>query len=176
MTEPVADLDPRFSSQGAEAMPWSEVVAILEQAEIFWLTTVRSDGRPHVTPLPAMWLDQTLHFCTGPEEQKAKNLGTNPNCVLTTGCNTFLSGIDVVVEGSARRVTDHELLSRLAAMWQSKLNWPFEVVDGAFRDRSTEIAGEEFDSMGIAHVYAVTPAKIIAFGKGEPFSQTRYRF
>jgi hypothetical protein len=25
-------------------------------------------------------------------------------------------------------------------------------------------------------VFAVAPAKILAFGKGEPFSQTRYRF
>ncbi len=47
---------------------------MLEASEIFWLSTVRRDGRPHVTPLPAMWLDGALHFCTGPEEQKAKNL------------------------------------------------------------------------------------------------------
>ena len=43
------------------------------------------------------------------------------------------------------------------------------VVDGAFRANPAEAADE-------AYVFAVVPTKILAFGKGEPFSQTRYRF
>ena len=174
--EPIAELDTRFSSEGATPPAWSDVVRALEQAEIFWLSTVRRDGRPHVTPLPAMWLDGNLHFCTGPGEQKAKNIEANPHCALTTGSDRFLSGLDVVVEGSAVRVTDEPLLERLAGLWESKLNWPFEVVDGAFRERSSEIAGADFDARGTAYVFAVVPSKVLAFGKGEPFSQTRYRF
>jgi len=176
IAEPTAELDGRFSSAGAMARPWSEVVDTLEQAEIFWLSTVRRDGRPHVTPLPAMWLDGSLHFCTGPGEQKAKNLETNPHCVLTTGTDRYLSGLDVVVEGSAVRVTDESLLERLAMMWESKLDWPFEVADGAFRHRTAESPGAESEPRGTAYVFAVTPTKVLAFGKGEPFSQTRYRF
>ena len=176
MTEPTVELDQRFSSEGATARPWSEVVGVLEQSEIFWLSTVRRDGRPHVTPLPAVWLDDALHFCTGPDEQKAKNIEVNPQCILTTGDNAFLSGLDVVVEGHATRVTDESLLNRLAALWESKLSWPFDVVDGAFQERTTDIGGEEFDARRTAHVFAVAPNKILAFGKGEPFSQTRYRF
>lgn len=175
-TEPAGVLDERFSSAGAKAPPWSDVVALLEQAEIFWLSTVRGDGRPHVTPLPAMWLDGALHFCTGPGEQKARNIGANPQCVLTTGGNAFLAGLDVVVEGIALRVLDEPLLQRLAARWDSKLSWPFDVVDGGFRERESEIAGEDFDGKGIALVFAVAPAKILAFGRGERFSQTRYSF
>jgi Pyridoxamine 5'-phosphate oxidase len=38
-------------------MPWDDVLAAIDRAEIFWPSTVRADGRPHVTPLPAMWLD-----------------------------------------------------------------------------------------------------------------------
>lgn len=174
--EPTAQLDGRFSSAGAVARPWSEVADALERAEIFWLATVRRDGRPHVTPLPAMWLDGSLHFCTGPGEQKAKNLESNPRCVLTTGTDRFRSGLDVVVEGSAVRVTDESLLRRLAAMWESKLGWPFDVVDGGFRDRSSETADAQADAPGPAYVFAVAPSKVLAFGKGEPFSQTRYRF
>jgi general stress protein 26 len=176
MTEPTAELDARFSSEGATALPWSEVQRRMEEAEIFWLSTVRRDGRPHVTPLPAMWLDGALHFSTGPEEQKARNLGANPNCVLTTGSDRFLTGVDVVVEGRAVRVTDEDLLKRLAAMWKDKLDWPFEVVDGAFREQASDVAGAEFEARGEAHVFAVAPTKVLAFGKGEPFSQTRYRF
>ena len=169
MIEPTAELDGRFSSPGAAARPWSEVRQVLEDAEMFWLSTVRRDGRPHVVPLPAMWLDGALHFCTGPQEQKARNLAANPRCVLTTGTDRFMSGLDVVVEGQASRVTNDDLLTRLAAMWQDKLGWHYQVVDGAFRENASE-AGDE------AHVFALIPTKILAFGKGEPFSQTRYRF
>jgi general stress protein 26 len=174
--EPVAQLDERFSSPDATALPWADVLDQIERAEIFWLSTVRRDGRPHVTPLPAMWLDGALHFCTGPEEQKARNLGRNPHCVLTTGGDRFLEGTDIVVEGEAVRVTDQPTLQRLAEMWRSKLDWPFEAVDGGFRERSSSVGGSDFDAAASAQVFAVAPDKILAFGKGEPFSQTRYRF
>lgn len=176
MIEPKAELDARFSSPGATPRPWSEVRQVLEQAEMFWLSTVRRDGRPHVIPLPAMWLDGALHFCTGPEEQKAKNLAANPRCVLTTGTDRFRSGLDVVVEGQASRVTDADLLTRLAAMWQDKLGWPYEVVDGLFVDQTAEATGGDLEARPEAYVFALLPTKILAFGKGEPFSQTRYRF
>ena len=70
---------------------------------MFWLSTVRRDGRPHVTPLPTIWLDDRLHFCTGSEEQKTKNLESDARCVITTGTNALHSGLDVVVEGTAAR-------------------------------------------------------------------------
>ena len=73
---------------------------------MFWVTTVRPDGRPHVTPLIAVWLDGALYFCTGPTERKAKNLLRNQNCILTTGCNKRNEGLDIVIEGQAVRVTD----------------------------------------------------------------------
>jgi general stress protein 26 len=173
--QPTVQLDERFSSRGATARPWDEIVAAMEAAEIFWLSTSRTDGRPHVTPLPAMWRDGALHFCTGPEEQKAVNLAADPRCILTTGTDRFLSGLDIVVEGTAERVTDQEALEALAAMWKDKLDWPFEVVDGAFHD-PTPRPGDEEQRQGSAYVFAVRPAKVLAFGKGEPFSQTRYAF
>lgn len=175
-SQPQVTLDSRFSSEGAEAPPWPEVERLLEQSEMFWLSTVRRDGRPHVTPLPAMWLDGALHFATGPAEQKAKNLEANPRCALTTGSNEFLTGLDVVVEGPAERVGDDALLERLAAMWEAKLSWPFDVVDGMFSERSSTVAGEDFDDRGRAYVFAVAPDKILAFGRGGSFSQTSYRF
>src|SRR6266511_1937413 len=92
--EPTAHLVAEFSDSDATALPWSEVVRILESSEMFWLSTVRRDGRPHVAPLPAMWLDGKLHFCTGAHEQKAKNIEASPRCVLTTGTNSYRSGLD----------------------------------------------------------------------------------
>ena len=177
MTIPTPELHRDFSSAGATARPWSEVLGVIEAAEIFWLSTVRRDGRPHVTPLPAMWLDDALHFCTGPSEQKARNLAANPQCILTTGTNAFRSGLDVVVEGRAVRVTDMPLLRRLAEMWRTKLDWPFEAADGGFRDPESSPSPPARDrEAATAHVFRVAPDKVLGFGKGEPFSQTRYRF
>ena len=60
---PTTSLDARFSDPGTEAVAWSDTRQVLEDAELFWVTTVRPDGRPHSTPLVAIWLDDALHFC-----------------------------------------------------------------------------------------------------------------
>ena len=70
-------LDARFSEPGAEPSSWEEVQGLLTDAGTYWLTTVRADGRPHVTPLIGVWHDDAVHFCTGPREQKARNLEIN---------------------------------------------------------------------------------------------------
>jgi general stress protein 26 len=162
---PVPELNEAFSEPDVSATPWSDVEAVLSAAEMFWLSTVRRDGRPHVTPLPAIWLGGALHICVGSHEQKAKNLARDSRCILTTGTNQLRYGLDVVVEGTAVRISDRFRLLRLAELWRSKLDWHFEVGDGVFRDP----AGRE----GL--VFRLAPAKVLAFGKA-PFTQTRYRF
>jgi general stress protein 26 len=164
-TTPIVELNEGFSEPGATPPPWAEVEAVLASSEMFWLSTTRADGRPHVTPLPAIWHEGALHICTSEPEQKTKNLQRDPRCILTTGTNTLRSGLDVVVEGTAERVTDGDRLQALARLWLDKLDWPYELGDGTFRDG----AGRT----GL--VFGVAPDKVLAFGKGE-FSQTRYRF
>jgi len=167
MGEPVAELDERFSDPGATATPWAKAREVLETAQLSWVTTVRADGRPHVTPLVAVWLDGAVHFTTGPGEQKAVNLARNPHVVITTGCNRWDQGLDVMVEGEARRVTGRARLERLAAAWATRWNgqWRFEAADDGFAHG---------DADGPVLVFAVKPVKVLAFGKGE-FSHTRYR-
>ena len=165
--DPVTAIDSRFSDPEANATVWNETRRVLESAQLFWISTVRADGRPHVTPLPAVWLDGALHFTTGATEQKAVNLQHNAHVILTTGCNTWDRGLDVVVEGDAVRITDDALLARLADAWATKWDgrWQFEVGDGRFRH-----------DVGEALVYSVSPTKVLAFGKGGRFSHTRHRF
>ncbi|MCF3102145.1 pyridoxamine 5'-phosphate oxidase family protein [Streptomyces roseoverticillatus] len=179
--EPQTDLDARYSSPSAAAMPWAEAVARLEKAEIFWLSTVRPDGRPHVTPLMTVWMDGALHFATGAQERKGLNLGTNPHVVLTTGANAYGEGCDLVVEGEAVRVTDEKRLGELAAAWEAKYgpSWHFDVRDGAFSTASTTSAPpptEETAEAGRALVFRVSPRTAFGFGRDEAFSQTRWRF
>lgn len=146
---------------------WETTRANLERAQVSWITTVRSDGRPHVTPLVTVWWDEAVYFCTGPQEQKAVNLSQNPAIALTTGTQAWDGGTDVVVEGVATRVTDRSKLERLAAAWRTKWDgrWEFEPVEGGFLN---EIGG-------LALVYEVKPIKVLAFAKGR-YSQTRHLF
>ena len=74
VAQPTAEVDTRFSSEGAAPAKWADVSDRLQRAEIFWISTVRSDGRPHVTPLISVYLGDALYFCTGPDERKARNL------------------------------------------------------------------------------------------------------
>jgi nitroimidazol reductase NimA-like FMN-containing flavoprotein (pyridoxamine 5'-phosphate oxidase superfamily) len=168
MKNPIIELDERFSEPDAEATPWEETEDALRAAQLSWISTVRRDGRPHVTPLVAVWSNGELCFCTGPQEQKALNIQAKPQVVLTTGCNGWQEGVDVVVEGKAERVTDEMRLGELARAWKQKWDgsWEYEPVAEGF----SHTGGES-----IAHVFAVRPAKILAFGKGR-FSHTRYRF
>jgi general stress protein 26 len=168
MGEPVTKVDSRFSQPDAQATTWDETRGVIEAAELFWVTTVRGDGRPHVTPLVAVWHDDALHFSTGADEQKAVNLRTNKHVVLTTGCNGWESGLDVVVEGLAEPVTDTESLKRLAAAWTGKWDgsWNYEVREGCFGHEGSEEP---------VLVFAVRPTRVLAFGKGT-FSHTTHRF
>ena len=86
-----------------------------------------------------------------------------------TGCNLYSEGLDIVVEGEAVRETDEAMLRRLADAWVAKYgeDWRFEVSDGAFAHT---------DGVGHAHVFRVQAATVFGFGKGQPFSQTRWRF
>src|SRR5437762_9356817 len=108
MNEPITTPDTRHGVPRGGVTPWEETRRVLETAELFWLSTVRADGRPHVTPLVAVWLDGALHFTTGASEQKAVNLNGNSHVILTTGCNRWEDGLDVVVEGNAVQLTDGE--------------------------------------------------------------------
>jgi general stress protein 26 len=164
---PDGDLDRRFSDPEAGATPWPEAAKVLEGAELYWITTVRADGRPHVTPLIALWHDGVMHFCTGLREQKARNLEHNPHVAMTTGNNTWDKGLDVVVEGTTQRIVDTDALQTLADAIEAKYGgaWRFEVGDGAFVGAGGEPAA----------VFRIEAAKVMAFAK-EPHGQTTYRF
>ena len=170
--EPVAELDARYGSVDAPTR-WAEALRRFEAAAVYWVVTVRPEGGPHVTPLFGAVVDGALYFFTGPAEQKARNLASNPRCALLTGCNV-IDGLDVVVEGEAVRVRDEAKLRGVADAVATKYangaglgdDWRFAVRDGAFAGPS----GNE------AHLFELLPSRGYAFGKGTAFSHTRFRF
>src|SRR3954451_16792812 len=111
-------IDPRYGDASATPPPWAAIERLLTEAQLYWIITVRADGRPHAVPLVGVWQDGAFAFCTGAEEQKQRNLEANPHVTVTTGstgANGWNSCTDVVVEGTAVRVTDGDALRGLAA-------------------------------------------------------------
>src|ERR687896_543295 len=155
-SQPSGEVDRRFSEPDAAPTPWAETVRVLEEAELYWLTTVRADGRPHVTPLIGVIQDELPYFCTGLREHSSQ-------VALTTGNNTWAQGLDVVVEGTARRVSDRDTLQRLADAYEAKYGsfWHFDVGDGVFLVTGADDAA----------VFRIEPDKVMAFAK-EPHAQT----
>jgi hypothetical protein len=94
---------------------------------------------------------------------------------LVLGSRESDSGLDVVVQGQAHRVTDELVLRRLADAYTDKYgpDWRFDVDDGAFRHATESLRG---DDPGVAHVFEVKSTTAFGFGNGETYSQTRWRF
>ena len=173
MSESPADVTAEihgFSDPGATPTPWTEGLQEVIAADTFWLSTVRADGRPHVTPLIAVWHADAIWFSAGAEERKARNLAENAACILTTGRSDLTAGaLDVVLEGKAEQITDNGELEPIAEAFASKYGtaiWDFVVRDGAFSHRHAN---------GRALVFRVRPARGLGFRKGGPFSQTSGR-
>ena len=167
-SDPTETIDPRYGDPGATATPWAVARRQLQTAMAYFLTTVRPDGRPHVTTIAAVWLDDAVHFTTGALERKARNLAENDHVVVTVGSSAF-EGLDVVIEGHAVRVTDPGTLQRLADAYPPKYGdiFQFQVRDGILR------GGLDDDTEVLA--FTIEPTTGFGFGK-RPFSQTKWAF
>ncbi|MGW5122930.1 pyridoxamine 5'-phosphate oxidase family protein [Streptomyces sp. NPDC004069] len=177
--QPTSELDARYSSAinprpnaaKVTATEWAEAQRLLKSSEIFWVSTVRPDGRLHVTPVIAAWHNGVLYFSTGPGEQKARNLAHDAHCALTTGGNSLTEGLDLVVEGTAEQVADAALLEEVIAAYEAKYGPHITSPEGTFHG-----IGDAFRK-GDAVVFAVAPATAYGFGRGGGvYTHTRWSF
>ena len=102
-------------------LPWSHARERLEQARIYWIATTRPDGRPHVTPVWGVWVDELLYFDGNPTTRRGRNLALNP--AVAVHVESGGAGKDVViVEGAAHEISkpDHALTRRIAAAYAAK--------------------------------------------------------
>ena len=154
-----------------DPIPWSLALEALESTEprtqTPFLATTRPDGRPHVAAVGALWDNGKLYFTSGAGTRKSRNLAENANCVISMS----LPGIDLVIEGTAARMTDNKTLQRLAKRYADQ-GWPATVKDGAFtHEYSAPSAGPP--PWGL---YAVTPTTVFGVLTVEPGGATRWRF
>jgi general stress protein 26 len=175
MCMPSGTISPLYGHDSATAPTWSDIDRRLTDAPLYWIVTVRADGRPHAVPLCGVWRDGAFYFCTGDAEQKMRNLEHDPHVVVTAGplgADGWGSGKDISVEGEASRVEDMALLAELAAEWRTKYDgdWVFEARDGRF----FEVSDQGDGSGDGAVVFRVPPSKVLVFG--DEHGQTTYRF
>ncbi|MGZ3637901.1 MAG: pyridoxamine 5'-phosphate oxidase family protein [Ktedonobacterales bacterium] len=155
---------------GDEPIPWSRARDQLQDdsaKKTYWLATVRPDGRPHVAGVGALWLDEKIYFTSGEGTRKSRDLAENPNCVVSVA----LPDLDLVVEGTATKVTDGATLRRIAERYAAQ-GWPASVDDGAIT------AAYSAPSAGPPpwHLYAVAPVTAFGVATAEPYGAMRWRF
>ena len=87
----------------AGMLDWPHAAEILAGASMYWVCSVRPDGRPHAVPVWGAYVDETLSLVTGGHRtRKARNIDANPSVVVHVE-----RGDDVViVEGQAARPTE----------------------------------------------------------------------
>ena len=130
-----------------------------------WLTTINSDGTPHVTPVGIVQLDGVWYFNSGPATRKSRNIAANPRSVLSVATHPF----DLVIEGTAVRVTQDAELRSVAAAF-AEHGWPAQVEgDALTADYSAPSAGPP-----PWHVYRLAPATVFAFATAEPYGATKF--
>ncbi|MGH3367108.1 MAG: pyridoxamine 5'-phosphate oxidase family protein [Nocardioidaceae bacterium] len=148
---------------------WEEIEAKLSdmQDDSQWLATVRPDGRPHQRPIWAEWVTGALYFACGSTTVKGKHLARDTRCSISMHTH----GVDLIIEGNARLVTDETELLWVRDAYASK-GWTPTVSDGAFHDTF----GAPTAGPPPFHVYRIEPTLAYGFPVQDAISPTRWRF
>jgi pyridoxamine 5'-phosphate oxidase-like protein len=154
---------------GAAPISWSRAFTALEgsTAGSYWLATTKPDGRPHVAAVGALWVDGKIYFVTGARTRKGRNLAANAHCAVSVS----LTGIDLVIEGTAVCVTDRPTLLHLAERYAAQ-GWPASVSGRALTAKySAPSAGPP-----PWNLYVVRPTTAFGVATAEPSGATRWEF
>jgi general stress protein 26 len=123
---------------------WRAIEARLGREPTIWVATERVDGRPHLTPVWFIWLNDKLYFVTDIGSQKFANLYHNQRIALSLPDTASV----VIIEGEAH-VAVKGLIDTLGDYFYHKYEWDFR-----------------YDDSGEWRLIEITPHKILAWGDG----------
>lgn len=107
-------------------MTWADVVGRITPERNYWLCVVRPDGRPHVSPVWGVWMDDTLYFTIHESARKIAYLAANPQIAVH-----LEDGDDVVIlEGKAEKIDDSATIERMKAIYQAKYDFDLNTEPG----------------------------------------------
>lgn len=140
-------------------MAWSEADGLLTDSRVYWLASVRPDGRPHVVPSDGIWLDGTLYFGGSPDTVHMRNVRATGHAVAHVGDGLAAA---VIVEG---KVTDetptHDVAERLAEANNTK-----------YADYGMAMRPEDYVKTGVT---ALRAHRVLAW-TSYPENATRFEF
>jgi len=122
----------RFPREPGNFLHWASARELLEASRYYWLATTRPDGRPYLTPLWGVWIDDVLYLDGAPTTRWARNLAANPAATIHVGDGNEV----VIVDGVVDDVTTEEGLgAQIVEAWSAKyaMAVPNPVGDGVLR-------------------------------------------
>lgn len=110
-----------------------------------WVGTVRADGRPHMTPVWFIWLEDpmALYFAISAYSVKWLNLIGNPNVVAS-----LPDPLNVLIIEGEGHPASRETRDVLGDYFYNKYEWDFRYDDGDYR------------------LIEIIPRKVLAWGDG----------
>jgi pyridoxine/pyridoxamine 5'-phosphate oxidase len=132
---------------------WRTVEARLGREMTIWIATVRDDGRPHLTPVWYVWLDDRVFIAIGASSVKFANLHLNRNVSLALPDTDRV----IILEGLAQ-VAEERLSDKLAEYFFNKYEWDFR-----------------YDDTADWRLVEIHPGKILAWGDGYDHEGIRVR-
>lgn len=133
-------------------LPWSWAEERLAAAHTYWLSSTRPDGRPHIAPIWAIYLDGRILFSTGEGSRKARNFAENPRIAISVEQERDC----VTVEGTVERLSDSATLKSFSERYGAKYDWEMN----GFTEP----------------VFALIPAVAFGFSENESFSESSTRW
>ena len=90
----------------------------LETEANIWISTVRPDGRPHLTPVWFVWHADKVYACIQGRSVKTNNLDQNPHAALA-----LEDGSSVVICEGMIQFIEEPWPTSVADLFRAKYNW-----------------------------------------------------
>jgi PPOX class probable F420-dependent enzyme len=129
--------------EGSGLLPWSWAEERLTASRNYWIASLWPDGRPHSMPVWGVWDGEAFWFSSSNRSRKARNLRTDPRCVVSTED----ANEPVVIEGSADIVRELDAIARVAEL----MNGKYGGITSEFLAANATIRVRPQWAFGIAH-------------------------
>jgi hypothetical protein len=105
-------------NEGKGLLPWSWARERLARARNYFIATASPDGRPHLSVVWGLFIDDLFLFSTGRESRKGRNLAANPRCSIAPDDGEEA----VLLEGTVSDLADDALRARWVTEYKDKYN------------------------------------------------------
>lgn len=145
-------------------LSWDYVNEQLSNALNYWIATTSQDGRPHVRPVWAAWVDNTLYFDGSPETGWGRNIIRDPHISVQVEVGEDAIMVEGIV-GDLPKVSEElaeKLLQSFRPRYIAKYNYDHTGESEGWKERG---------------MFIMKPTKVLAWNVVHfSTSPTRWRF